>query len=527
MRVLDMARLLSMPVCVCTGDQIFPCALKYPGYEKVYATLGYSRLVIDEVQAYNPKSAAIIVKLIEDTVNLGGNFLLMTATLPKFIKKEIEERVGENFEKDDKIYEKVSKVRHKIALVNQGIDSKDVIEEIVKTAKEGKRVLVIVNKVDKAQELYDKIKNEKGIKLELLHSKYTLHDRQEKEQKIIGIKRAENTEEYIQDEEIKSVISGQLSLFEKSPQKKQNIAKSIQKNEKGLFENPKPPDENEPKILIATQIVEASLDIDADVLFTEIAPIDSLVQRMGRVLRRKDFETPDEPNVKIYFNYEEKNKRYGLESGQGYVYDNELLVLSLYVLLKDKEKIESLITDCNQNDKKKNKSKDILKEYAHNFAKFKPTEFDLAEKDKKQLVETLYEKLNKMKNSEYLKKFYDMLAILDAGYMSDRKADAQRVFREIYDVPVIHADKKEKFKNAVKDFCDKNSKLSWTAFKRDVLSKSVFHINMWGPKRDGVSDILDKIEIKKEHKAKIARWIDDIQFITQGKYDKEKGFVND
>lgn len=40
--------------------------------------------------------------------------------------------------------------------------------------------------------------------------------------------------------------------------------------------------------MIATQIVEISLDMDFEVLFTELAPIDSLVQRMGRINRRKD-----------------------------------------------------------------------------------------------------------------------------------------------------------------------------------------------------------------------------------------------
>jgi len=39
-------------------------------------------------------------------------------------------------------------------------------------------------------------------------------------------------------------------------------------------------------ILVATQVVEVSLDIDYDTLYTEVAPIDSLIQRFGRVNRR-------------------------------------------------------------------------------------------------------------------------------------------------------------------------------------------------------------------------------------------------
>lgn len=81
---------------VSTGDQFFPYALRPPGYEKIYATFSYSRLVIDEVQAYDPKAAAIIVKFIEDVVCMGGRFLLMTATLPKFIQESIKKSLGEN-----------------------------------------------------------------------------------------------------------------------------------------------------------------------------------------------------------------------------------------------------------------------------------------------------------------------------------------------------------------------------------------------------------------------------------------------
>ena len=40
--------------------------------------------------------------------------------------------------------------------------------------------------------------------------------------------------------------------------------------------------------MVATQIVEVSLDIDFEILFTDIAPIDSLIQRFGRVNRKKN-----------------------------------------------------------------------------------------------------------------------------------------------------------------------------------------------------------------------------------------------
>jgi len=105
------------------------------------------------------------------------------------------------------------------------------------------------------------------------------------------------------------------------------------------FKNPKDEtNETTPKILVATQVVEASLDIDADLLFTEIAPMDALVQRMGRVLRRhKDFipEEPKEPNVNVIV------FREGYQSGSKYVYENELIEKTFAILKSSSEIINA------------------------------------------------------------------------------------------------------------------------------------------------------------------------------------------
>jgi CRISPR-associated endonuclease/helicase Cas3 len=53
-----------------------------------------SALIIDEVQAYDPQAAAIVTHLLQQNAFLGGKTLLMTATLPPFIQKQIIKRVG-------------------------------------------------------------------------------------------------------------------------------------------------------------------------------------------------------------------------------------------------------------------------------------------------------------------------------------------------------------------------------------------------------------------------------------------------
>ena len=62
---IEQARNLYEKITTCTIDQIFPFVFKYRGYEKIYATLSYSKVVIDEIQAYSPEIVAVILKYIQ------------------------------------------------------------------------------------------------------------------------------------------------------------------------------------------------------------------------------------------------------------------------------------------------------------------------------------------------------------------------------------------------------------------------------------------------------------------------------
>src|SRR5699024_4868521 len=68
-------------------------------------------------------------------------------------------------------------------------------------------------------------------------------------------------------------------------------------------------------IWITTQLVEASIDIDFDVLFTELSMIDSLLQRFGRCYRKRELDH-DAPNIYIYTED---------VSGKGSIYDKDIL----------------------------------------------------------------------------------------------------------------------------------------------------------------------------------------------------------
>ncbi|MCX7611577.1 MAG: CRISPR-associated helicase Cas3' [Ignavibacterium sp.] len=498
-RLYDNARQLAYPVTISTGDQFFPYALRPPGYEKIYAIFSYARLIVDEVQAYDPVAAAIIVKFIEDVVRMGGKALLMTATFPSFIKNEIDKRfknlnLGDlnylnlyDTEKDD--LQKL--VKHKIQLIqikNANIDDEnkfnlpdDILERIINLGKSN-RVLVILNTIAQAQKVYLQLKEKikpNETTLILLHSRFTFNDR-----------------------------------------------KNIQEKLNNEFSNPKPEDEKKGKILIATQVVEAAIDIDADFLFTEIAPLDALVQRMGRVLRRyrENYCYDGEPNVTIFvFND-------GFESGKGRVYSNELISYT-YAILKNFTpgmQIDDnvILTNLNSLSQEKKKKKGKTKKAAAQSNNYEiQNKFILDEYKKYELVNILFNQLEK--NGTYLQEFYQTLELLDAGYMSEKKSEAQRKFRPIITTSVISENRKDELKTAIEQYINSywGHPRPFTMFKEKIISD--FVVNLIGlthrdPQKVVSQWIENELNLQPEQKQKLMKWTEDIYFVNI-KYEKDLG----
>jgi len=538
LKTYDLARQLAYPAIISTGDQCFPYALRPPGYEKIYATFSYSCLIIDEVQAYDPRAAAIVVKFIEHVVEMGGKFLLMTATLPEFVRKELLQSLGNGTFEEINLYEEkksdfkaIQKHKIMVELIENKSDGNKIdffvpdekLIKVLEEAKEGKRVLVIVNTVKQAKDIFEQLNNkvnednnysEIRNEIYLLHSQFTFNDREEKE-----------------------------------------------KNLEKKFSNPKLEDESQSKILVATQVVEASLDIDADVLFTEIAPLDSLVQRMGRVLRRYGpstslYKVPQikEPNVYVWVF---KNGLQSGRSGRHYVYDNELILLSLKILyLKDsnKENIKEWFKEKKKKVKgNQNKLIEIILDEIFGKNKSKKTkkrgkskkasvtdqipvqnfEIICSEYKKYEIVKRLYESLPD--DCNYILKFHQTKDILDAGYMSDRKEEAQKMFREIYTLSAIptkrgNESQKDKFLKEVEDFLKRpDEEKNYTFFKRDILSQFVVQIPIWRKNEtdEPVDEWISIQDIKgcsKEVKTKISRWCQGIYFV-EADYDDKIGIL--
>ena len=324
---------LSLPLTICTLDQIFDFVYRYKGFEPKLATLSYSKIVLDEIQMYSPDLLAYIIKGLKYITELGGKFAILTATFPEIVKdllfnQGVEFEVSENFTKPE------LNLRHNVKIIEKLIDTDFILSKFQKN-----KILVICNTVKEAQRIYTELKEKISDKklINLFHSKFIKRDRAIKESEIL---------------------------------------KLGNKNNKDFG------------IWIATQVVEASLDIDFDILITELSDLSGLFQRMGRCYRNRPL-LDDETNCFV-FTGDEKVKN----TGVGFVVDKDIYT----------------------------KSKDLILE---------KIDGNLFEEEKMKYVSELYTTEN-LKETKYYKKVLDTLEYL--GLVSPYEKDKQEVKREFRDI---------------------------------------------------------------------------------------------
>ena len=331
---------LTMPLTICTIDQLFDFIYRYKGFEPKLATLAYSKLVIDEIQMYSSDLIAYLVSGLLHITKLGGKFAILTATFPPFIG-DLLAKEGVEFEKPKPFIEKDKKeIRHSVKVKDEMINSDFIIEKY-----DINKVLVICNTVKKAQELYEEIlikRPDLKEHINLFHSSFIKKDRSDKEDRILELGDKDN------------------------------------KEGRGIW--------------ICTQVAEASLDIDFDILITELSDLNGLFQRMGRCYRGRAF---NKEGYNCYvFNGGEKKC-----SGVGYVIDKDIFQFSKEAL----EKIDGKIN----------------------------------EEEKIKLIDNLYA-TERLKETDYYKKILDTLNYIKSLYTNEMdKAKAKKMFRNINSITVI------------------------------------------------------------------------------------------
>ena len=252
--IKGLSKKIYRPYKILTPFQILKAFFGTRGFEMQLSEMTNGLFILDEIHAYDAHTTSLILEILKILKNnYNAEMLIMSATLPTFIKNLFKDNLGISAEiKMDK--DELEKfTRHEVNVIQGNI--LDNFDAINGDLNKGKRVLVVCNTVLRAQEVFEEL-SEDIENSGLLHSRFMLRDREK-------------------------------------------IEKSLDKLD----------------LLVGTQAIEVSLDIDYDVLYSEPAPIDALIQRFGRV-NRKGWDKDQLALVNIFSEGSEKDK---------YIYNPEIV----------------------------------------------------------------------------------------------------------------------------------------------------------------------------------------------------------
>ncbi len=235
------------PITVSTIDSLLKYFINIGRFNIATKNFLNSVIIIDEVHAYDFKLMGFLKRFLELCQEYDVRVCLMSASIPNQLKKLL------GINNYPLVTQKELFAKKANEIIKKGYELDDDFNLIIKKFKESKNILIIRNTVKSAAQSYKNLKDNFLLddeEIMLYHSTFKKIDKQRKEEMI----------------------------FERLQKEK-------------------------PFILVATQIVEISLDIDFDVMFTDNAPIDGLIQRFGRVNRKKNINKKGE--IYIY-KYEKK-----------------------------------------------------------------------------------------------------------------------------------------------------------------------------------------------------------------------------
>ena len=225
---------------VLTPHQLAALICGTRGFETVALDIQGCDVILDEIHSYSGVAQSMVLEIIKVLLRLGCRVHIGSATMPSALTNAVLALLGgetttlvtrladEELDKFDRhIIHKHASYEAASALIAPAI-------------ARGEKVLVVCNRVNTAQERFDELRGAfPDVPAMLLHSRFRRKDRSNAEQEL--------TETYNKQE--------------------------------GAC------------IVVATQVVEVSLDISFDMMITDAAPIDALIQRFGRINRKRTDET--------------------------------------------------------------------------------------------------------------------------------------------------------------------------------------------------------------------------------------------
>lgn len=229
--------LVGASIKVLTPHQLASIVFGTRGYETLLLDLQGNDVILDEIHTYTRVSQAIVIELVKILKAVGCRLHIGTATMPTSLKQEILKILQDvhTVELPPNVLDSFD--RH---VVHLAASFDETLPQIEQALSRNEKVLIVANRVKHAQDIYQQLQEYfPDVKSMLLHSRFKRADRAQLEQTLT--------------DEINS--------------------------------------KSESCIVVSTQVVEVSLDISFDLMVTDCAPLDSLIQRFGRINRRRTNET--------------------------------------------------------------------------------------------------------------------------------------------------------------------------------------------------------------------------------------------
>lgn len=261
---------LLTPFGVGTIDQALLSVLNVRhGFVRTFGLLG-KVVILDEVHSYDVYTGVILNQMVKQLRDLNCTVIILSATLTRQRRQELIEgnAFGQNYpllsadaatgQTQAQEYA-IAPAKEKVVHVSISHQDEAVLKIAVEKACRGEQVLWIENTVSAAQDIYRKISEDTHLKnasveCGILHSRFTLGERIERQKKWLGV--------YGKNAGGRRFDCG--------------------------------------RILVGTQVLEQSLDIDADLLITRICPTDMALQRIGRLWRHTGTKRPDGALAQVY-----------------------------------------------------------------------------------------------------------------------------------------------------------------------------------------------------------------------------------
>ena len=235
------------PITIATVDQLLLTLFNWRHWEQVEEGASDSAIIFDEIHAYDPYTTSLIIKASKDLGRRGASLAFMTATLPSYLRGYLKDQLNIKILVIDREHNNLR--RHLIRYTDVPIQ--EIIDDVLQDFSKGKHVLIVLNTVEEAMGFYQslriRVQSEEAARIVLYHSRFIEMHRREKER-----------------------------LIKEGAQARDGF------------------------IVVATQVVEVSLDIDYDVMYTQLAPVDALIQRMGRVNRKGIKTIEDKGNIYVF-----------------------------------------------------------------------------------------------------------------------------------------------------------------------------------------------------------------------------------